>query len=264
MLDGGPGIGEQDDDMLKRILSQAWAQEIVAALAAAYMALAKRTIRWEVRNADPVEPLYAGDKGIIGVVWHGRVLMTIAGWDLTRKKATVLASKSREGQIGQRVARWFKVGVVQGSSHNPLKPEKNKGGRQAYREMIRRISEGGCAAVTPDGPRGPRMRCSSGAIRLARDTGAPLVPYTYSCVGKTILRKAWDNHVLPHFFTRGVIIWGDPVYVPADADDAEIERIRLQIETALNDITRQADEACGGEIIEPAAAKRERAAESAA
>lgn len=250
--------------MLKRLLSQAWAQEIVAALAAAYMALVKRSIRWEVRNQHFVEPLYAGEQGLVGCVWHGRVLMTIAGWDLRRKKAVVLASKSREGEIGTRVARWYKVGVVRGSSYNPAKPDKNKGGDLAYRQIVRHTSEGGCSALTPDGPRGPLMRCGLGPIRLAKETGAPIISYTFSTVRKTFLKKSWDKHLVPHFFTRGVIVWGEPIWVPKDADAEQMEALRQKLESTLISITREADEACGGEVIMPAPPKEGRTASEAA
>ena len=157
--------------MLKRLLSQPWAQEAVAFLLLLYVELARRSIRWEVRGDEFVRQAWDEKLPLIGCVWHGRVLMTLQGWKRERERMVALASRSREGEIGARWARWYKVGVVRGSTRNPDKPGA-KGGEAAYRAMINHLSAGGCGAVTPDGPRGPRMRAGYGAVRMARETEA--------------------------------------------------------------------------------------------
>ncbi len=236
--------------MLKRLLSQPWAQEAVAFLILLYVELARRSIRWEVRGDEFVRKAWDEKLPLIGCVWHGRVLMTLQGWKRERERMVALASKSREGEIGARWARWYKVGVVRGSTRNPDKPGA-KGGEAAYRAMINHLSAGGCGAVTPDGPRGPRMRAGYGAVRMARETGVPMVPFTWSSRGRTVLHRAWDKHCLPHPFSRGIIIWGEPIYVPSDATPEQLEAARLELETQLNRITREADEAMGVDVIEP-------------
>ncbi|WP_300541967.1 lysophospholipid acyltransferase family protein [Maricaulis sp.] len=251
MLDLLRHEGELVTTMLKRLLSLPWAQEVVGFLVLLYVEGVRRSIRWEVRNGGHVEKVWAEKGAIIGCVWHGRVLMALQGWNRQYDRMVALASRSREGEIGSRFARWYKVGVVRGSSRNPDKPGHTKGGEAAYRAMVNHLRAGGCGAVTPDGPRGPRMRAGFGAVRMARDTGVPILPFTWSARRKTVLRRAWDKHCLPHFFTRGVIIWGDPIHVPADASPEQLEAARLQLETVLNDITREADEAVRGPVIEP-------------
>ncbi|WP_417498475.1 lysophospholipid acyltransferase family protein [Maricaulis sp.] len=237
--------------MLKRLLSKPWAQEIGAFLALLYVESVRRSIRWEVRNGDYVQRVWDENLPILGCVWHGRVLMALQGWNRHYDRMLALASRSREGDIGARFARWYKVGLVRGSSRNTSKPGANKGGEAAYRAMVNHLSQGGSGAVTPDGPRGPRMRAGYGAIRMARDTGVPIIPFTWSTRRKTVLHRAWDKHCLPHYFSRGVIIWGDPIHVAKTATPEELEAARLLLETRLNELTREADEAVGGEVIEP-------------
>jgi len=236
--------------MLKRVLSQPWAQEAMAFLILLYIELARRTVRWEVRNADYIEAVWNEKRPILGCVWHGRVLMTFQGWRRERARMVALASRSREGEIGARLARWYDIGVVRGSTRNPDKPGA-KGGEAAYRAMINHLSNGGCGAVTPDGPRGPRMRAGYGAVRMARETGVPMVPFTWSTSGRTVLHRAWDKHCLPHPFSRGLIVWGEPIHVARDATSEQLEAARLELETRLNDLTREADEAMGVEPVEP-------------
>lgn len=236
--------------MFKRLLSQPWAQEAVAFLILLYIELARRTIRWEVRNGAFIEQVWDEKRPILGCVWHGRVLMTFQGWRRERERMVALASRSREGEIGARLARWYRIGLVRGSTRNPDKPGA-KGGEAAYRAMINHLAAGGCGAVTPDGPRGPRMRASYGAVRMARETGVPMVPFTWSTSRRTVLENAWDKHCLPHPFCRGVIVWGDPIEVPRDASAEQLEAARLTLENELNRLTREADAAMGVEPVEP-------------
>lgn len=242
--------------MLKRLLAQGWLQEIVAFLVVVYIETVRRSIRWEVRNSEFIDKAKAENIPIIGVIWHGRILMALQGWNRDRDRMMAVASRSRDAEFGAKLVKWYNVKLARGSSYNPAKPGENKGGGQAYREVLRHIETGGSGALTPDGPRGPRMRSSYGAVRLARDTGAPIIPFTWSTRRKTVVHKSWDKHCLPSYFTKGVIVWGDPIYVPAEASQDELEAARLEVEQVMNRITREADEAVGGEIIEPDPAPR--------
>ncbi|WP_300532259.1 lysophospholipid acyltransferase family protein [Maricaulis sp.] len=244
--------------MSKKLMSRPWVQEILAFLGVLYIEAVRYSIRWEVRNNEYIENVLDNDTPILGVVWHGRILMALQGWYRKRDRMVALASRSREGDLGSRLARWYNVVLVRGSSHNKSKPEKFKGGSVAYREMMRLIGDGMSGVITPDGPRGPRMRAGYGAVRMARDTGVPIVPFTWSTRRKTVLTKSWDRHCLPHFFTKGVIIWGDPIHVAPDASQEELDAARQLLEERMIAITREADEAVGAEVIEPDEEKRPR------
>lgn len=54
---------------------------------------------------------------------------------------------------------------------------------------------------------------------------------------------SWDRFVLPYPFGRGLFIWGKPIYVHADAQAEDLEAKRLELESVLNRITAEADEA---------------------
>lgn len=49
--------------------------------------------------------------------------------------------------------------------------------------------------------------------------------------------------MVPYPFSRGLFLWGAPLWVPREADEAELEAIRLKLESTLNQLTAQADEA---------------------
>jgi len=52
--------------------------------------------------------------------------------------------------------------------------------------------------------------------------------------------------MVPYPFARGLFLYGQPIWVPREADDASLEASRLELETVLNRLTDQAEEACKG------------------
>jgi lysophospholipid acyltransferase (LPLAT)-like uncharacterized protein len=245
--------------ILKRLLRTTWVQAALGAALAGYMSFVKATTRWEVRGREVVEPIWAARKGVIGCVWHSRVLMTIAGWPKGVQPATMLVSRSPDGEFVVHAAKRLGIGVIRGSARNPRKSTKEKGGVAAFRAMAEHIAAGGCMALTPDGPRGPRMRISAGAVRLARSTQAPMLAFAWSTSSRVVF-DTWDRFIVPLPFARGVIVWKGPIAPPPPDDPAALETARQALETAMNEAAREADEATGCSVIEPAALRGERLA----
>jgi len=79
----------------------------------------------------------------------------------------------------------------------------------------------------------------------------PIIPCSYSARTRRVL-GTWDRFVIPLPFTRGVIVWGEPIYVARDADAGALETARLTVEAVLNAVTVAADNAMGVEPVEPA------------
>jgi hypothetical protein len=116
--------------------------------------------------------------------------------------------------------------------------------------MLTTIEQGDCVVMTPDGPRGPRMRMGAGPLRLAKLSGAPVIAYALSTSNK-ILFNSWDRFMLPLPFGKGRIVIGEPVYVAADASEEELEAKRLEFEEIMNTCSQAADTAVGNEPILP-------------
>jgi lysophospholipid acyltransferase (LPLAT)-like uncharacterized protein len=62
---------------------------------------------------------------------------------------------------------------------------------------------------------------------------------------------SWDRTLVPFPFSRGVYVYGEPIFVPRDAADEEIERRRAELEETLDRLTDEADRAVGYPIEEP-------------
>ncbi len=188
------------------------------------------TMRFEVVNSE--FPRYFWEKGIpgIGAFWHGRLLMMPLIYK--GKKLSFLVSPHRDGQIVAKALVRFGFDPIQGSTY------RNK--FSSFKKLVKAHENGSDIGIVPDGPRGPRYRVQIGVIELARLTGSAVLPFTFSASKKKIL-KTWDHFLLPYPFSKGVFIWGEPIYVDSKGDRAHLEEKRLLLERRLNELTERAD-----------------------
>ncbi|HSR73146.1 MAG TPA: lysophospholipid acyltransferase family protein [Kiloniellales bacterium] len=230
----------------KRILRSRPVQGVLAWLAGVYMRLIHATIRWRIERPDSVVALHERGAPYVGCFWHGRLLLMGAG---LRNDYLVhmLVSQHRDGLLIARAIGSLGIPTVAGSSR--------RAGAGAMRTLLRLLAEGRPVGLTPDGPRGPRMRAKPGAVKTAQLAGVPLVPGA-GAVSRRILFRSWDRFCLALPFGRGLILWGEPIPVPPDADQAELERLRLRLEEALNALTAEADRRFGHSPVSPAEAAR--------
>ncbi|HHL43657.1 MAG TPA: DUF374 domain-containing protein [Hellea balneolensis] len=235
--------------MFKRILGHKTVQITLAFILAQYMRLVRATTRWTIEGQEYLQPLQGTGAGFIACAWHSRFLMTPAGWSKMPQTPHVLISKSRDGNIVAYTSKFLKLGVVRGSRRAKYK-DKNKRGAGALREMINVLEKGDCIFMTPDGPKGPRMRMGEGPLRLAKLSGAPLLVYGLS-VSRKKLFNSWDRFMLPYPFGRGMIIFDKPLYVDEHANEYEIETLRQEFENRLNQATQACDRAMGMDPVLP-------------
>lgn len=231
----------------RRLMTVPAVEALVTGAIAAYVRLVWATNRWEFRGLDHPEPHWRDGTPLIGAFWHGRLLMMPKIWR-GGKRVHVLISQSRDGEMIARAVGHFGIGTIRGSTR---RGDRDKGGSAAVRSIMRAVQAGESICITPDGPKGPRMRASAGVVAVARLAGVPVFPASYS-TSRAIRMKSWDRFHLPLPFGHGVFVVAPPVAVPRDADDAEQDRLRLVVEATLNRITDEADRACGQPSVEPA------------
>ncbi len=233
----------------KRLLRAGPVRGVVCALAALYIRLVHATGRWRIERGDIPHAFWRERKPFILAFWHGRLLMLPYCWE-GDAATNMLVSQHADGQLIARTIAHFGFGSIAGSTH--------RGGSAALRAIVRALGRGECVGVTPDGPRGPRMRASTGVVDIARMSGAPIVPLAFAASRRRVL-DTWDRFVVALPFARGAFVWGEPIAVPRDADAPAREAARLALEERLNAVTREADRLVGLEAIEPADAADARA-----
>lgn len=143
-------------------------------IGAGVIRLLGRTMRIRTEGADRVDELYRKGQRLIIAFWHGRQLMMPLVYRGT--EAHILISQHRDGELIHRIVSRFGFRSVRGST--------TRGGTAALRELIRLGRAGADLVVTPDGPKGPRQVAQIGVVHLAKATGLPIVPLTFSCSKK--------------------------------------------------------------------------------
>jgi lysophospholipid acyltransferase (LPLAT)-like uncharacterized protein len=226
---------------LKSIFRNAFTQKIISALIIWYIRFVYWTGSWTRINEEIPNKFHEAGKPFILALWHGRLAMMGLAWRYG-DTVTVLASAHRDGRIVARVLEGFGFSVVYGST--------NKDGATALRRLSSVLATGGVIGVTPDGPRGPRMRAAPGVILLARLAKVPIIPMTFATSRRRV-HTSWDRFVLPLPFGRGVYLWGEPILAPSSANKALMEEKRLELEKAITELTAQADHHMGQESIPP-------------
>lgn len=144
------------------------------------------------------------------------------------RKTAIMVSASNDGEIISRAANAVGVETIRGSM--------NRGGAKASLELIRKIKEEDMnGALTVDGPRGPNRIVKKGIVDIARMSGVPIVPAVWWSPQKRFLKfKSWDEFRFPLTGTKLVMLFGDPIEVPSELDDEGTEKIRKQVEDAMN------------------------------
>jgi lysophospholipid acyltransferase (LPLAT)-like uncharacterized protein len=167
---------------------------------------------------------------VIVLIWHGRIFF--APYFFRRRGIMPLVSPSEDGEIiAQIIARWGYKALRGSSSHSIIR---------AWNEMKKELEKGGELIIVPDGPRGPGRKMKPGALKLAKETGAYLVPFTFSSSKRKTL-KSWDRFLIPRPFTRFVAVYGNPISVESTSSNEELEKKLLEVEDYMKELDREAD-----------------------
>ena len=262
MRPGAPPRRALEHDAVARdTLPDRLARRLVPPLVAAYVRLVRRTTRWERVGEDAWRACTQADRPFLLTMWHSRLLMVPVLKAEVREPITAIVSEHRDGAFIADVLGRFDIGAARGSAADPRKPHKTKGGAGALRGLLAAMRGGANAAVTPDGPRGPRQRCQPGIAQLARLAGRPVLPVAWA-TERALALRSWDRFVIPLPFGRGIYVFGAPVAV-AGKGEASLEAGRLAVEAALNAVTARADAAVGRAPILPAPTAAPRSAPAA-
>ena len=202
---------------------------LVSWIVPAMLGLIGRTLRvtfsWEEGSIGSLDNVHPG----IYPFWHRCVLA--ATWIFRDRNLAVLTSRSLDGEFIARVIRRFGYVPVRGSS--------SRGGQRGLLEMQSIVRDGGGAAFTIDGPRGPRFVAKRGPVLLARTTGVPITAF-YVAMEKAWVLKTWDAMMIPKPFSRAYIRVARKIFVPPDADEARLEAAYAAMQAALERVTAYA------------------------
>ncbi|MFN2454666.1 MAG: lysophospholipid acyltransferase family protein [Pyrinomonadaceae bacterium] len=190
------------------------------------------TLRFHVEGWEHWEQAARGNQLPVYTFWHNRIFAGTYFW--RRRGIVIMTSQSFDGEYIARFIQRFGYGAVRGSS--------TRGGVGAIVEMVRLVRHGCPAGFSIDGPRGPRYVAKMGAVLLAKKTGQPVLPFTFTSKKFWETRGSWDKFQVPKPFTRVLVSIAAPIYVSAAADDGALQTKRDELQRALDALNAHGEE----------------------
>jgi lysophospholipid acyltransferase (LPLAT)-like uncharacterized protein len=228
--------------MLKRLLRAKPVLKTAGFILGAYLIFARKTTRYRFESAN-------GDRGledhlpIIVTFWHGQHFLV--PMMPTIPSGAVLISRSPDGEINAVAARMMGLKPIRGSGGRDRLQTLEKGGARGMREMITALKNGISVGQTADISRSRSRCCGIGIVTMAKLSGRPIVPVA-SVTRWHIAINSWDRASVPLPFGRGGCVVAAPIYVAADAEEAELESARQQLQDVLDAAQDRAEALAAG------------------
>lgn len=192
------------------------------------------TCRRHIFGASSLDALLAeNNRKLLSPTWHRCIFFSV--YFHRSRKAAIMSSRSRDGEIITAILHRFGYHTPRGSSG------KKKGGHLGLKTFVDYVNRGNPGGLAVDAPLGPPHVSKRGIILAAAKTGAPLLPQVWYA-RPNFRFKSWDGTIIPKPFSEIVmIIDHQPIHVPADTSREVIERYRQLLDERMLRLTYQVD-----------------------
>lgn len=154
--------------------------------------------------------------------WHSMLPFSLYFYRNT--KIATMASQSEDGGLIAPIFERLGFAVVRGST--------GRGSVRALKQIYRLLKQGYNIGLPVDGSRGPARKVQGGTLFLAAHTGSPIIPMN-TVYSHSLKFNSWDRMELPLPFSKVLILYGAPIYVPKDVSEQEFEKLRQKLENTL-------------------------------
>lgn len=187
-------------------------------------------IRMKIENENEWSQYLEKGGRVLICLWHQQLLMSIIFFPKCKKyQPSVMTSRSADGDIVTRIVEAGGVTAVRGSS--------SRGGIAALREMIQKIKQYRLGVHALDGPQGPIGVVKLGAIAMAKDADAVIVPAVITADRAWYLHS-WDKFMIPKPFSHVTVKFLPKIELPPVMDKAEYENQRKKLEDIMRPYLR--------------------------
>jgi hypothetical protein len=191
-----------------------------------------RSMRWEVFGKQNYDEAVRRGKSFIVTFWHREIFPAV--WYWRKRGMVVMVSQNFDGEFIARVIHRHGYATARGSS--------SRGASRVLVGMVRTLRQGLEAAVTPDGPRGPRFVAKPGVVQLARLSGACILCFHIVPRHTWVFRKSWGQTEFPKPFTRTAIFIAPPIEVPRHADEKQQAKYLQLVQSTLDQLVARGKE----------------------
>jgi len=188
-----------------------------------------KTLRWEIRGEE-IYKLLKERKPVILAFWHNRIFLV--AYFFRKEGIFTLISPSRDGEIISR--------TIERMGNKPVRGSSSKGGALGLRKLVRAVRAGAVAAITPDGPRGPKYTVQPGIFHLARMVGGTILPVSWAA-SKALVLPTWDNFIVPLPFSKVFFAFGESI----EFEGMSLEEGMKLLQERLMELTRSVEHYAG-------------------
>ncbi|HLK56147.1 MAG TPA: hypothetical protein VKU00_06270 [Chthonomonadaceae bacterium] len=175
------------------------------------------------------------------VIWHGQGLLPMAAF--RNERLCLYASHARDPNYtrGLQILRWWTLRFIERMGYRVLDASEFKSESRGVLQFVEILRSGTGSMIAADGPLGPIYKAKAGPTFLAKKTGVALVPLG-AAVSSGFHLENWDRFEVPWPFAEAVLVVGEPIFVPARANETELETFRLALETEMNRLQAEAQQ----------------------
>jgi len=196
-----------------------------------FVRLLSATYRIRIVDPDNEQNILKTRGQVVYASWHQRFFPGFTFFS-TRKPIAIMISQSRDGEMAARAVNLLGWRAVRGSS--------SRGGKQALETIKTLVGQGYKVGHIVDGPQGPFGMVKPGLIRIAQYADLPIVPTITSGQNRWVF-NSWDRFMVPKPFSRVIIRFGSPVYVPRDMGQGEFEQMQEHVAQDLKRLYEDTD-----------------------
>jgi lysophospholipid acyltransferase (LPLAT)-like uncharacterized protein len=193
---------------------------------------------WSLRvttRADRRGPLFEflqNRKPCILAIWHQDLILSFVVMfqyfhHAPRLPTRVLVNRKALGKFAEYLLGMFGIEAIA--------LVRRQRGEKAVDEFAQPAGTEPCNLIlTCDGSRGPAYSARMGAIYTARATGLPIVGVRTWGDRLWVLERTWMRFVVPKLRGRMLLLSSAPLYVPTNAEGAQLEEYRSELERRMN------------------------------
>lgn len=227
----------------KSLLASDVFQSIAATTLHALLSFVYRT-NPHVQGSDDLEAAVDGKTPVIVALWHGQQLLAQFVRPGDQPVAAVV-SRSADAEINARILKRGNVHVIRGSGGRERSQTANKGGIGALKGMKDALDQGTNVVTIADISKGTPRQAGEGIVTLARLSGRPIIPMAIATSRYYVVKKSWDKTTINLPFGRACLKLGEPIHVPRDTSDADLQILRQRVTDELNRVTEIAYRSVG-------------------
>lgn len=216
-----------------------FAKGAIASLFAGALRVIKLTNPYVKGSFELAGGSHADSEPLIVGLWHGQHLLAPALYP-SERGLVAMVSRSADAELNALVINKFGIDAVRGSGGRESKSKLEKGGATALIALKKALDAGKNVCMIADIPHGKPRDAGMGIVLLARLSGRPIAPAAIATSRRKVLENTWDKTTINLPFGRCAIFVAPLIEVPADADDAEMERKRQEVTAAIDHATREA------------------------